>query len=76
VSERSELINRMMAWLEKRVDADLTSEHIPETEIVARIDALTRLYALQQNSVRMARQQKLMDDVREESEAEIRKTSN
>lgn len=66
MSERAELINRMMTWLEKRIDADLTSDHVPEDEITRRIAALTNLYALQQASVRMARTQKMMDDVRDE----------
>ena len=75
--DRPTRINRMMEWIEARVDLALKQ---PDDKDIAQalraMGLLTDLYALQQTSVRMARQQKLMDDVREEHDADTRKASN
>ena len=64
---KGERINRMMAWLENKIDKALEQPHeTDEAETTRKMSVLTHLYQLQQSSVRMARQQKLMDDVRAE----------
>jgi|SoiMethySBSTD1v2_1073268.scaffolds.fasta_scaffold1005000_2 hypothetical protein len=65
MNAKAERINKMMAWLEKRIDrglAEYADDHNDRT-LVAMIVALTQLYALQQNSVQIAQHQQLLDDM-------------
>lgn len=69
MNERSELIVRIAGWLERSIEHELNSAAPDAERLLPMIDSLTRLYSIQQASVRMARAQKLMDEAREEFKA-------
>lgn len=62
------LIERMTAWLEQQIESKL-GQNVDADALTRQIGTLTNLYVLKQTSVRMARQQALVDAVREESAA-------
>jgi hypothetical protein len=68
---KGDRINRMMVWLESKIDKALAQPNeTDEAETLRAMSVLAHLYQLQQASVRMERQRKLMDDVRAESDAD------
>jgi hypothetical protein len=66
-TSKGDRINRMMAWLENKIDKSLEQPHeTDEAETTRKMSVLAHVYQLQQTSVRMERQRKLMEGVREE----------
>ncbi len=72
---KSNRINRMMAWLENRIDKALDRLcEADEVEVTRQMSVLAHLYQLQQTSVRMDRQRKMMEEVREDGAADLPKS--
>ena len=74
---KGERINRMIAWLESKIDAGMARSGEAETgDTIRAMSVLAHLYQLQQTSVRMERQRKMMEEVREDVDVDLPKPVN